>query len=90
MHVAVLGVQRGVPGHRGGHVDSGAPQGLGRLLGSYPVDLGGDDGAAELAQVVDGDAGQCGQLAAESRAQRGGALPDRRQAQVKGLPDGGA
>src|SRR6516165_3761263 len=89
MRVAVLGVQWAVPGHGGGHVDSGTAQGPGRLLGSYPVDLGGDDGAAEQAEVVDGDAAQSGQLAAEPGAQRGGALPDRHQAQVKGLPDGG-
>jgi len=31
-----------------------------------------------------------GQLAAEPGAQRGGALPDRLQAQLEGLPDGGA
>ena len=90
MDAAVLGIQRVVLGHRGRDVDSGAGQGLGCLLRCQPVDLGGDDGAADAAEVVDGDAGQPSQLPAEPGAQRGGPLPDRLQAHVEGLPDGGA
>lgn len=69
MHVAVLGVERVVPGHGGGHVNPGAAQGRGGLLRRYRADLGGDYRAADLAEVVDGDTGQRGELVPELGAQ---------------------
>src|SRR3981081_4321378 len=77
---AVLGVQRVILGHRGGDVHTGPAQRRGGLLRRQTVDLGGDDGTADQAEVVDGDAGQLGELAAEPGAQRPGALPDLLQA----------
>src|SRR6266571_6298091 len=81
---AVFCVQRVVLGHGGGDVDPGAGQGLGCLLSRHLADLGGDDGAAGLSEVVDGDAGQAGELAAEPGSQGDGTLPDLLQAQVEG------
>jgi hypothetical protein len=45
-------------------------------------------GAAGLAEVVGCHAGQFTEMVAEPGTQRGGALSDRVQAQVEGLPDG--
>ncbi len=90
MDAPVFGVERIVLRHGGRDVDSGTAQFPGCLLSWQAADLGGDDGAAGLAEVVGCHARQFTELVTEPGTQRGGALADRLQAQAEGLPDGRA
>ena len=90
MDAPVLGVQRVVLRDGGGNVDPGAAQVLSRLLSWHLVDLGGDDGTAGPAKVVNRNAGQLGELAAELLAAAAGQLGQRRigGGRARSLPRG--